>query len=103
MEISVKMTLMKKFILSSVCLLIFSMFSCAFADETSISNSNCNMRPKQQTNTAYGESEEQVWNNEEEQNTEENYGSDKSPYFINRNNTVPDDTDDCIDPYSYGE
>lgn len=78
------------------------MFSCAAADESAISNSS-SIRPKQQINTAYGESEEQVWNNEESQNIEENYGSDKSPYFINRDNITPDDTDDCIDPYSYGE
>lgn len=95
---------MRIFILSLFCFLLFSRFSCVFADEAPVSNSNCNIRPKQQLNTVYGENEEQVWNSEEIQNIEENYGSEKSPYYNNRNNnTTTDDTDTFVDPYDFEE
>lgn len=97
------MAFMKNFALLFACLLTFSIFSYAIAEEEIPNDPGWSIRPKQQINTIYGEDEEQIWNNEEEQNIEKNYGSDKSPTFMNRNNSSPDYTDDNVDPYNFEE
>lgn len=74
---------MKKFIL----ILIFLLgFSCAFADDKSMNNQNY---AAQKIN--HKEASEIIWDREMEQSLYENYGSEVSPAFLNREGTSTDD------------
>lgn len=90
---------MKIFILLFSCLSLFALFYPAFADEAAPDNSNWGIQPltEDQQKTKVISSEEKIWNKEQDKNIYENYGSEESPAFLNRENINPGEAD-----YNYG-
>lgn len=67
-----------------------------FADDSQTNSTNWGIQPKQKTQPA-GEPSEYVWDKEEEEYIYDNYGSEYSPAFLNRQNMNPNESD-----YGYG-
>lgn len=82
---------MKKIILFFICLIVFSFFYPAFADETNFDNSNWGIQPVNQDEQQAKETSplEKIWNKEQDENIYDNYGSEESPAFLDRENIDP--------------
>lgn len=93
---------MKKIVLLIICLFLFYSQAPARADDDSFDDSNWGVQPinKNEHPTDKTPSAEKVWNNLRDEKIYENYGSDKSPAFLNRENINPSD-DDSGDSNTY--
>lgn len=95
-----KTILMKKntkriLILFAFCTLHFT--SLAFADDNS---SNWGIQPLNKSQQNGSEAAEKVWNRENNETIDENYGSEESPAFLNREDVDPA-TSDFNESYDY--
>ena len=95
---------MKKIIVLLTCILLLSAYSriVVRADEDYCDSPNWGVPQINQNEQNIGEfsSAESVWDEERDENIYENYGSNKSPTFLSRENIEPDD-DDSVDSEMY--
>lgn len=84
---------MKKFVLLFICLFSFSYP--VFADEAAPDNSNWGIQPitADQQKAKETSASEKTWNQEVNETIYDNYGSDESPAFLNRENIDPHESD----------
>jgi len=85
---------MKKILLLIFCLYILPCY--VYADDAPCDNSNWGVQAKPENKTNSDVSE-QVWDGEEENYIYDNYGSEESPAFLNREKMNPNESD-----YGYG-
>lgn len=86
---------MKKSVLFLICLFIFPLFHFAQADVTG-DDSNWGIQPTKSV-PAPTEKSEQTWQDEHDEAIYDNYGSDQSPAFLNREKINPNESN-----YNYG-
>lgn len=87
---------MKKVFLLSLFLFFNSCF--VLADDTAVDNSNWGIQPQKQISQKPSAAEK-TWNEEEYHLIYDDYGSDKSIYFLNRENMSPTENDDQDEDY----
>lgn len=79
---STPLSILSSCLLFTLSCLLFTPF--AFAND-----SNWGVQPLNKTQQNAGEASEKVWNRENNENIYENYGSEESPAFLNRENVDP--------------
>lgn len=86
---------MKKIILFFIFLTAFTFFYPALADESAYDNSNWGVHPlsDKEQKSKETSSSEKIWNEEQDEMIYENYGSEESPAFLNRENTGTEEYD----------
>lgn len=87
---------MKKMFFIVISLLLCSVFNGIFADEAAPDNSNWGVPPMSQNEQVIDENttpSENTWNDEHDLKIYNNYGSEKSPAFLNRENINPNESD----------
>ena len=87
---------MKQLFFLVLCLFLFLSISLAFADDAPCDNSNWGIQPQKQSPQKLSAAEK-TWDEEEYEYIYENYGSQESPAFLNRENINPNEAD-----YNYG-
>jgi len=86
---------MKKLFNLIICLSLFLFTSCAFGDDAPSDDSNWGVQPQKQSPKIAPS--EKTWNEEQDETIYDNYGSEESPAYLNRENMNPNEAD-----YDYG-
>ena len=92
------------FIMRIIFLILFLFLSQSagyvFADDTAVDNSNWGIQSHSQSESGYGKpgsQSEDAWDAQQDDTIYNNYGSEESPAFLNRENINPNESD-----YGYG-